>query len=157
MAWHHRLAGRAARLVWFVTRPRTFGVRAVVTDAAGRVALVHHTYLRGWYLPGGGVKKGEGAAAALARELAEEIAVAEFRIDRVLGVYHARREYKDDHVVVYVVRVPEDAGASMRRADALEIAEARWFAIDDLPEDISPATRRRLDEYRAGTVGGGPW
>lgn len=157
MAWHHRLAGRAARLVWFVTRPRTFGVRAIVLDAAGRVALVRHTYLHGWYLPGGGVKKGESAVAALRRELAEEVAITDFGIDRVLGVYHARGEHKDDHVVVYVVHVPEGADRSMRGADVLEIAEAAWFPLDNLPDDTSPATRRRLADLQSGTTGAADW
>jgi ADP-ribose pyrophosphatase YjhB (NUDIX family) len=157
MALHHRLMGRAARLLWFVTRPRTIGVRAIVVDAAGRVALVRHSYVDGWYLPGGGVKKGESATSALARELREEIAVATFTVERILGVYHARREHKDDHVVVYVVRMPGGAETEMRRADAVEIAEARWFRIDDLPDTLSPATARRLEEYRAGSTGGDNW
>ena len=72
MALHHRMIGKAARLVWRVTKPRTIGVRAVLLDGAGRVALVRHTYTDLWYLAGGGVKKGAGIAAALFRELAEE-------------------------------------------------------------------------------------
>lgn len=132
-------------------------MRAIVLDAAGRVALVRHTYLHGWYLPGGGVKKGESAVAALERELAEEVAITDFGIDRVLGVYHARGEHKDDHVVVYVVRVPAGVDRAMRGADALEIAEAAWFPLDQLPERISPATRRRIDEYRTGEMGAADW
>uniref|UniRef100_UPI000ADAEDDE NUDIX domain-containing protein n=1 Tax=Sphingomonas pruni TaxID=40683 RepID=UPI000ADAEDDE len=65
MAWTHRLAGKAARIVWRITRPRTIGVRAILRDRDGRIALVRHTYLDHWYLPGGGVKKGESIDAAL--------------------------------------------------------------------------------------------
>lgn len=57
MAFHHRLVGKAARLVWKVTKPRTFGVRAVLLDQDNRIALVRHTYTDAWYPPGGGVKK----------------------------------------------------------------------------------------------------
>jgi len=117
MALLHRLLGKAARIVWRITRPRTIGVRAVLLDPAGaRVALVRHTYLDGWYLPGGGVKKGEAIADALHRELAEEVAVADADVERVLGVYHNQREGKDDHVIVYVARAGSDA---LRGADAL--------------------------------------
>lgn len=154
MALLHRVAGKAARLVWRITRPRTIGVRAVLLDAGGRIALVRHTYIDGWYLPGGGVKKGEGIADALTRELAEEVAVTDATVDRVLGVYHNRREGKDDHVVVYVLH----AGVgTLRRGDTLEVAEVGWFAVDALPAGTTPATLRRIAEYRRGELGSGTW
>lgn len=155
MALLHRLLGKAARMVWKVARPRTIGVRALLLDPAGsRVALVRHTYLDGWYLPGGGVKKGEGIAQALHRELAEEVAVTGATVERVLGVYHNRREGKDDHVIVYVARA---AGDALHGADALEVAEAGWFALDALPKGTTPATLRRIEEFKAGVTGGGSW
>ena len=141
-------------MVWRVTRPRTIGVRAVLLDPDGRVALVRHTYIEGWYLPGGGVKKGEGVGDALHRELAEEVAVTDAAVERVLGVYHNRREGKDDHVIVYVARAASDA---LRGADALEVAEVGWFAPDALPAGTSPATLRRIEEVRLGATGGGCW
>ena len=62
VALRHRLIGRAARLVWKVTKPRTIGVRAVLLDQDDRIALVRHTYTDAWYLPGGGVaKKGKAS------------------------------------------------------------------------------------------------
>lgn len=154
MAFVHRLAGKAARLVWRVTRPRTIGVRAVLLDGDGRIALVRHRYIDGWYLPGGGVEKGEAIADALHRELAEEVAIGDATVERVLGVYHNRREGKDDHVVVYVARAGADR---LRRADGLELAEAGWFALDVLPPGTTPATLRRIAEFRAGVTGGGNW
>ena len=46
--------------VWSrLTRGKTLGVRAVAMDAQGRVLMVQHTYLAGWWLPGGGVDRGE--------------------------------------------------------------------------------------------------
>lgn len=157
MAVAHRMIGKAARAWWFVTRPRTLGVRALLLDAQDRVALVRHTFAAGWAFPGGGVKKGEGFEAALARELREEVAIADFAVERVLGVYHSRREYKDDHIVIFVVRVPEGSEAALAKADALEIAEVGWFALNALPEGLSPATGRRIGEYLAGVTGGGAW
>jgi len=154
MALRHRLVGKAARLYWWMRRPRTLGVRALVRDDAGRIALVRHTYADHWYLPGGGVKKGESFAAAALREVEEEIGLAGCAIERILGVYHSRREYKDDHIVLFVVHAPR---ATIRINDPREIAEAGWFAPDALPASLSAATARRIAEYRAGTIGGGLW
>ena len=156
MALHHRLIVKAARLVWRVTRPRTIGVRAVLLDRDGRIALVRHTYADHWYLPGGGVKKGESIETALLRELAEEVAIVGPTIERVLGVYHSRREGKDDHIVIFVARTSSE-GASLHPADAREIEQADWFPVDRLPAGTSPATRRRVAEYQQGRTGIGAW
>lgn len=153
MAWRHRMIGQAARLYWRVLRPRTLGVRAVVTNGEGHVALVRHTYADHWYLPGGGVKKGESFEAALLRELEEEIALKEAVIERVVGVYHSKAEAKDDHIVIFSVR----ARNGMELTDINEIQEAKWFSFDELPVETSPATLRRLDEYRKGAMGLGQW
>jgi ADP-ribose pyrophosphatase YjhB (NUDIX family) len=132
------------------------GVRGLVLDRDGRVALVLHTYLDGWYLPGGGVNPGESYDQALARELREEIGLAAFHIERVLGVYHDTVTLKDDHVVAYVVRTHEPAPL-LKTADPFEIQEARWFALASLPKDLSSATARRIEDYKAGVTGGGAW
>ena len=57
---------------WFrLSRPMTLGVRAVMENAAGEVFMIRHTYTPGWYLPGGGVEKGETSIESLERELLE--------------------------------------------------------------------------------------
>lgn len=155
MALRHRLIGKAARFYWWLRRPRTLGVRALVRDDDGRIALVRHTYADHWYLPGGGVKKGESFAAAALREIEEEIGLAGCAVERILGVYHSRREYKDDHIVLFVLRAP--SAGTVQVHDPREIAETGWFALDALPEYLSAATARRIAEYRAGTIGAGRW
>lgn len=157
VALRHRLIGRAARLVWKVTKPRTIGVRAVLLDQDDRIALVRHTYTDAWYLPGGGVKKGESIEAALLRELEEEVAVVGPKIERVLGVYHSRRESKDDYIIIYAARTVSGASSDLPKADVMEIEEARWFPLDQVPASTSAATVRRISEYRSGATGSGAW
>lgn len=157
MALHHRLIARAARLYWRVLRPRTLGVRAVVIDQHERVALVRHTYSDRWYLPGGGVKKGESFDAALLREIREEVGLTTVTIDRVLGAYHSPAQGKDDHVVIFVVRVETDPDLPLNPSDPIEIEAARWFPIEALPRSISGASYRRIAEYRSGATNWGGW
>ena len=156
MAWYHRVAGTAVRNFRRLRGARTLGVRGLVLDRDDRIALILHTYLDGWYLPGGGVQRRESYERALARELREEIGLHAFSIERVLGVYHDTVTLKDDHVVAYVVRT--DASAPpLSTTDPFEIQAVEWFALDDLPDDLSPATARRIAEFRAGKTGGGAW
>lgn len=155
MAVKHRIAGFGLSLYWRVRRPRTIGVRAVVFDPEGRVALVRHSYIAGWYLPGGGVEKRESADAAIRRELREEVALTDVVLEGIVGVFHNLAQGKDDHVIVFAGRTPSPA--TLAAADPREIAEAGWFALDALPEGTSPATHRRLADALAGGGVHGPW
>ena len=39
----------------------------------GEILLVNHTYVPGWYLPGGGVDHGENIYQAIIREVYEDV------------------------------------------------------------------------------------
>jgi 8-oxo-dGTP pyrophosphatase MutT (NUDIX family) len=108
------------------------------------ILLVKHTYLESWYLPGGGVKKGETLEAALRREVSEELG-ARLGGLALLGVYSNFYEYKSDHIVVFVCK---DFALNGKRDN--EIAAWSFFPVGELPLDISPGTRRRIEEYLRG-------
>jgi len=146
------LVNRGLRLYWRFTRPVTFGVRAVVLGPDGKLLLVKHTYDRYWYLPGGAMKRGEEAEAALRREVREEIGIAELRIEKKLGTYASTREGKRDTITVFVAYA-----AAMGRRQRLEIAATEWFAPDALPADVSPATQRRIAEFLGGKAIEADW
>jgi ADP-ribose pyrophosphatase YjhB (NUDIX family) len=155
VAWRYRIAGRVMRLYATIVKPRTVGVRALLRDPVGRIALVRHHYIAGWYLPGGGVDKGESADAAVRRELLEEVGLADVTVSGVLGIYHNRGEAKDDHVVIFICDCADPQ--LLMATDPREIAEVGWFAADSLPDGTSPATRRRIAEHAAGRQGFGAW
>jgi len=138
-----------------VLRAVTLGVRGVVRDDDGRVLLVRHTYLPGWYLPGGGVDPGETVGEAIVREIAEETGVAVAGAGRLAGVYLNRRVSRRDHVVLIVFDAT--VGRPQPRAGGLEIAEVGFFALDALPAETTAATRRRLAEVFDGVAATAEW
>jgi ADP-ribose pyrophosphatase YjhB (NUDIX family) len=143
-----RLRARLFHTLFLISRPMTLGVRAVVHDrATNAVFLVRHTYVPGWHLPGGGVETGETAEAALEREVKEECVVALTAPPVLRSVYFNRQSSRRDHVLLYLVT--EFTVLAERRPDR-EIAEARFFPLDRLPDNATPATLRRLAELFDG-------
>ena len=131
------------RLAWRLSNPTTLGVRLLAVKG-GEVLLVKHTYLDGWYLPGGSVEAGETLRAAISREAAEEAGVS-FQELRLFGVYSSFLEGKSDHIVVFLC---EDF--TWRQVGSREIESVNCFALNELPEGTSPGTRRRIAEFTAG-------
>ncbi|WP_051341304.1 NUDIX domain-containing protein [Azospirillum halopraeferens] len=149
-----------ARTLWHrVARPLTMGVRAIVTEppeAPGgvpRVLLIRHSYVGGWHLPGGGVGKGETLVTAMRREVREEVGLEVECAPQPLGLYARFRHGASDHVAVFLA----ERWSGTPRADGMEIVEAAFFPLDALPRDTSPATRRRLAEFRDGTPPAEHW
>lgn len=126
-----------------VFQPLTLGVRCIVVRADGHVLLVRHTYLPGWYLPGGGVEKGETLEEAAIRELDEEVGVTPSGRPVLFHAYSNFTEHKCDHIALYEVR-----DFAIRPNPNFEIAEHGFFDPDALPETTSRATLRRLMEWR---------
>lgn len=131
----------------------TLGVRAMVLDeAAQSVFLVRHTYVNGWHLPGGGVERGETFMQALIKELREEGNIeldAAFNALPVLfGLYKNNYASNRDHVALYICRSYRQTAP---RLPDREIAEARFFPLGALPDGVTAATRRRLNEVMTQT------
>jgi ADP-ribose pyrophosphatase YjhB (NUDIX family) len=132
----------------------TLGVRGVVLDEAGRVLLVEHTYVPGWSLPGGGVDRGETLEEAVARELREETAVEPIRRPVLVSIHSNEPHFRGDHVAVFRI---DHWRRLDHRPDPREIRDVRFFAPDALPEETTPATRRRLAEALQGAQADPMW
>lgn len=85
--------------------------------------------------------------ASLRRELDEEVGVLVRDTPRLAGLYANFREFKSDHVALYVL---DHAAYEQVPRRSPEIAEAGFFAPDDLPAGISASTRRRIAEIVEG-------
>ncbi len=133
-----------AKIVRRVRWPLTIGVRVIVRDERGGVLLVRHTYTSGWHFPGGGVEKRETAIDAAVREVREETQIELTEAPVLLGVFLNLAQIKCDHILLF------EARGTWRRVDEkppnMEIAEAKFFALNELPPDASAGTLRRLAE-----------
>lgn len=147
-----RLLERALPVYHRLARPMTLGVRFLGFDANGRVFLVRHVHRDGWYLPGGGVEPGETARQALEREAREEGNLVLVDEPALAGIFRNPRQ-RGDHVLLYRGLVEATGPKTPDR----EIAEGGFFAPADWPEDLTPATRRRLIEWRSGAPQPGDW
>jgi ADP-ribose pyrophosphatase YjhB (NUDIX family) len=148
----HRLLQRGLLAYGRLSRGITLGVRGVVLDG-DKVLLVRHSYVPGWYLPGGGVEAGETAEDALARELDEEAGVRLTARPELFGLYHNQRAHRLDHVALYVCR---QWRREPRRANA-EILACELFPLADLPDGATAATRARLEEVLGGRALASTW
>ena len=129
---------------WFLLhRGMTLGVRAVVLDADDHVFVVKHSYVSGWYLPGGGVDLGETMEAAMRRELKEEGDIDLTGEAELHGIFLNSHVSRRDHVAVYIVRqFRQDRLPEPNR----EIIECGFFDVAALPEGTTPGTRLRIAE-----------
>ncbi|RDB37235.1 NUDIX domain-containing protein [Spirobacillus cienkowskii] len=120
---------------------RTFGVRAIIVNN-DQVLLIKHTYYPGWHFPGGAVDKGESPRQAIIREVFEEVGVLVKEQPIVFDNYFHQIHRVDDIVILYVIKNYE-----LVLSKCSEVKDLKWFNINDLPNDISHATKRRIDEY----------
>jgi 8-oxo-dGTP pyrophosphatase MutT (NUDIX family) len=141
-------------LYWRLARGMTLGVRAVVLDGDNRVFLVRHSYVSGWYLPGGGVEVGETFLESLRRELMEEGRIELTDEPALHGVFLNSHVSRRDHVAVYVIRqFRQDRLPEPNR----EIVECGFYDVAALPADTTPGTRLRIAEVLDGQAPIATW
>ena len=115
----------------------TVSASAIVFDDEGRVLLLEHV-LRpgcGWDFGGGYLNAGENAKDAVSRELFEEAGITIRNLELVHLATHG-------HHVELIFRARHASGEV--RPSSREILDARWFAIDELPECVCSGRRELI-------------
>ena|SRR5581483_436284 len=128
------------KIYWFILRPQTQGVKVIIRYK-NQVLFIENTYRHNyWYLPGGGVKKGEEPENAGIREIKEELSINLTKI-KDHGILTFVDENKRDQVWVYSATVNNPKFS----IDPKEIKKAKWIKIKDFTkEDLSPNTLKCL-------------
>lgn len=143
--------------MWTANRKFTTGSMAVVFNDADAILCVRERFRdRGaWGLPGGYLKHRETHESNMRRELREELKVD---VPSVTFVAYYVQDLVDHFDALYTVTLDR----SMTPRAGVEIQEVRWFAVDQLPPNLTPNAGRALqvmhdtlaDERLASLFGG---
>jgi ADP-ribose pyrophosphatase YjhB (NUDIX family) len=136
------LAYRLQKRLWRLLRPKTRGVKIMLLNDTGEILLIRNNYGRThqFVLPGGGVRPWETPEKAASREVREELG-CDARELQPVSTHFTAAEGKRDTVHVFRARLSDEP-----KPDNFEVLEARFFPPAKLPKDVSPATRRRVEE-----------
>jgi ADP-ribose pyrophosphatase YjhB (NUDIX family) len=139
--------------LWRVVQPRTRGVKVMLFNAQGELLLVRNSYgnTSAWVFPGGGVRPWEEPRKAAVREIREELHITIADLTAV-STHVTLAEGKRDTVHLFSAQ-----SSDAPRISRLELEEARFFRLDALPTDISPATMRRIAEHRGASDPADHW
>lgn len=121
-------------------------VGALVFDAAGRALMIRtHKWSNLWGIPGGKIRWGESALAALRREIKEETALRVTSIEFVMvqDCIHSKEFYRDAHFVLlnYTCRCIGKPAVQLNE----EGREFRWLRPDEaMALPLNQPTRKLL-------------
>lgn len=119
------------------------GVSVILTNPAGEVLLLRHSYGPPvWALAGGGMGLREDPETAARREVHEELGLSLPEMQQVAVIEEViSGSPHTAHVFAAIT-------AETPRPDGREITAARFFALDALPEPLGRTTRSRLALWR---------
>jgi ADP-ribose pyrophosphatase YjhB (NUDIX family) len=139
-----------------VTKARELrpGVAAVIQNGEGRILLQRRSDNALWGLPGGSVEIGESVRDAIVREVREETGLS-VELVRLIGVYSDPRlqvvRYPDGNVVHYISTLfaCRIVAGDLQTSD--ETLDLRFFDPADLPDDLVPMHRIRIQDALANS------
>ncbi|MGH3766194.1 MAG: NUDIX domain-containing protein [Pseudonocardiaceae bacterium] len=136
-------------ILWVAHAQFIAGITGLVRDDAGRVLLLRHRLWppkHQWGLPTGYAKRRETFEATIVREVKEETG-----LDVIVGpLMQLTSGYQLRIEVAYAARF---VGGELR-LDPLEVLEAKWFPLAELPAGLLPAHRQLIEANSAWCIDG---
>jgi len=140
-----RLPGRYRLKIIRATQKKfTASVGVIITNSAGKVLLLEHVLrpASGWGIPGGFINASEQPDAAARREIREETGI-EMENLQMLRVRTLNR-----HIEFLFRAESNDTGRVLSR----EIKGLGWFAVDEMPEEMSPIQKETVEKVLRGEI-----
>ena len=130
-----RLSGRLQWFtLWLFNSKFMVSVSGVILDEMDRILLQRHRHwvYDVWGLPGGIVEGGETLEDAITREVREEtgLAISDIQLIKIVSGYRIRME------VYFQARLDPNNGVQKIKLQQKEVIEARFFSLDELPENM---------------------
>ena len=119
------------RVVRTISPSFTVGAMCFIERDDGAVLLVRLSYRERWGVPGGLLRRGEPSDDGARREVLEEVGLPIELLGGPAVVVDADPQRVD---VIYRARPVPGTDLSVVAPGSPEIAEARWFPADGLPE-----------------------
>ena len=132
------------------------GAAAVLINDADEVLLQRRADNGKWALPAGRHDIGESSEACAIRECWEETGIMT-RVKRLVGIYSDPGgnnifRYPNGYTVHYVMAIYEVEYVSGEITVSSESTEVGYWPLSALPEDISDASRQRIQDTVANQV-----
>jgi ADP-ribose pyrophosphatase YjhB (NUDIX family) len=131
------------------------GASVIVINAKGEILLQLRKDNHHWGYPGGSVDINERVEDAAKRELFEETGIIANTLE-LFGVFSGEELYYiyphgDEISNVDIVYLCKNFTGEIK-ADKTECLDVRFFALDEIPENISPPCRPALERFCWGEV-----
>ena len=131
---------KQGRYVYEWPRPMVTADAVVFRFARGKARLLlvrrkHDPYKGDWAIPGGFIELDEDLEDAAARELKEETGLVGIRFEQMRTFGACGRDPRGRQITIVFMGIAGSAQSRLKAGD--DAAEARWFDIDKLPENMA--------------------
>ncbi len=127
------------------------GIRAILLNDLDQVLLQKRTDMNIWGLPAGAVEIGETVMDTLKREVMEETSLTVISAEP-MALYSGKKQQfsypNGDQIQPFAMAFLVTEWEGEPQVDGVEGHEVRWFAFDQLPEEMVPVHRQVLEDYQ---------